>query len=208
MDKKELKKRLLDAGISEEAIDERLKEVSEEQLAQLGDIPDATLLKEFNDSDDDDGVAVEFTSLMTAIKEIIREEVESALDGFQVEIEGFDQTKEVPGLVELKEAVADLAEKVEYLSQKEDQRLKDVLESTSRKGKLFIKRSKEMDKDEDEEEEEDVESLSEKLGVTKETLNWIKNAGPRARSGDEIRPVDSQGNEYASMTEMIHGISQ
>ena len=211
MTKEELKARLLDADLPEDAIDARLKEFTDDQISDLGDLPDAVLLKEFSpaDPDDDGDVIVEFGDLTTVIKEIVRTEIEEALNGFQVEIDGLDlsELKEAPDLsvvTELKEAVDQLQSKVDLLLEKDEDRLKELLQDTPRSGKLRILRmkEKEMEDEEDEDEEEDEEELAKKLGIKKETLAWIKHAGPKLTE-DSDRILDGEGQEFGSMTEMI-----
>lgn len=51
MNKSLLRKRLVKAGLSEEVIDERLKSISDETLKSFDGIPDAEILKQFNDED-------------------------------------------------------------------------------------------------------------------------------------------------------------
>ena len=214
MTKKELKKRLLEAGIPEDAINKRLKEVTDKQLEQLGDIPMAEILKEFEDDPEDDpkgdlegeGVVVEFADMITAFKEAVRSEIEEALNGFQVEVEGFDVEafKQDSGdYAELKELLVDLQDKVDQLTLKDESRLKDMLRNTSRNGKVRILRMKEEEEDEDEE-EEDEESLAEKLGLKKETIAWIQKAGPQAtEESDQI--VDASGAVYKNLTSAVRG---
>lgn len=226
MNKKELKERLLDAGIPEDAINTRLKELTDDQIEELGDlskIPDAVLLKEFSeDSDDDDGdvdanITVEFNDMIDAFRQVVRKEVEEAMDGFQVEIDGFDmeafkESQEDSKIVtELKEAVSDLNAKVDLLLEEDEKRLKELLSDTSRSGKLRILRQKEKaakkeDDEEEEEEEEDEDTLAAKFGIKKETLRWIQRAqGSEEVAGDQI--VDAQGKVYSTMTEMVQGDS-
>jgi ribosomal protein S27AE len=54
MTKKELKKRLIKAGLSEEDIEARLSTISEETLKSFDGIPDAEILKEFTDDESDE----------------------------------------------------------------------------------------------------------------------------------------------------------
>ena len=215
MNKKELKERLLEAGVPEDAINERLKEVTDDQLAQLGDIPMAEILKEFEDDPDPDpdpdpgeGVVVEFDDMLSAFKEAVRSEIEEALNGFQVEIEGLEleELKQKPlDLSEIKEQISDLTGKVDNLLEKEETRLKNILKETPRNGKVRILRMKEEDDDDEEEEEEDEDKseLAEKLGIKKETLDWIAGLGPTVEKEHEI--VDASGETFDNMTQMVHG---
>ena len=211
MTKKELKKRLLEAGIPEDAIKERLKEVTDKQLEQLGDdIPMAEILKEFEEEDPEgdpkgDGVVVEFDDMITAFKEAVRSEIEEALNGFQVEVEGFDAEvfkQDSKGYAELKGLVEDLQDKIDQLTLKDEARLKDMLRNTPRNGKVRILRMKE--EEEEEEEEEDLESLAERVGMKKETLDWIQKAGPQVtKESDQI--VDASGAVYPTLTAAVRG---
>lgn len=214
MTKKELKERLMKAGIPEDAVDTRLKEITTEDLAQLGDIetiPDAVLLKEFNGDPADDpqeGTVVEFDEMINAFKQVVRSEVEEALNGFQVEIDGIEmpEFKELGDITALKEDITALTEKIDALLEKDESRLKEMLQSTSRNGKLRILRMKEKDLEEeedDEEDEKDKEELEKEFGLTSGTLDWIKGFEPKTPQGDKI--TDASGAEFESMTAMVHG---
>jgi len=212
MTKKELKERLLKAGIPEDSIDTRLKEISEEDLAQLGDIPDATLLKEFQtpetDDDPQEGVVVEFDTMINAFKEVVRSEVEEALNGFQVEIDGIEmpEFKELDDITVLKEAITDLTEKVDALLESDESRLKEMLQSTSRNSKIRILRMKEKDmkeEEEDDEEDKDKEELEKEFGLETGTLDWIKGMEPSTPQVEKI--TDASGSEFDSMTALVHG---
>ena len=217
MNKKELKEKLIEAGISEGSIDDRLKEVTDDQLAQLGDIPMAEILKEFEadeDPDSNEGVVVEFDDMLAAFKEAVRSEIEEALDGFEVQIDGLnlEELKQEPvDLSELKGQISDLEGKVDQLLVEEEARLKHILKETSRNGKFRILRSKALhvnhdddDDEEDEDDEEETNELMRKLGVKKETLKWISGLAPKVKK-EEDTIVDASGAEFDNMTSMVHG---
>lgn len=166
--KEQLKEKLLAEGVDEAAVDARLETIGEKELKELGnEIPYAALLKEFEEEDGDveyfvldpatlkeftDGVdaAVEtkLKELLAApeFKEVIQSTVEDAivqaLDGVEFDL-GDDglELKEVPGLVELKDAVDHITEVLEELAQEDTERMKQQLGSTSRAGKFRILRS-------------------------------------------------------------------
>ncbi len=52
MKREDLKKKLLKAGIDEELIESRLKQMSDEDIAAFADIPDAEVLKEFEEENE------------------------------------------------------------------------------------------------------------------------------------------------------------
>lgn len=215
MNKKELKQRLLKAGIDEEMVDARLKELTEEQLAEFDDIPDATLLKEFSNEDDapagddtpadtsGDDMEVGYDQLLTAIKEI----VEEVIDGLHVEVDDLDiELKEFDGIAALEERMKSIEDKLDQMLVDEEARMKELLNGSSRNTKRIIRMkgmSKKTDAEDDMEDDgdEEDEDKAKRLGVSKETLAWIKHAGPKPVAGDRI--MDSEGKEYTSMTEML-----
>ncbi|KKN23107.1 hypothetical protein LCGC14_0908290 [marine sediment metagenome] len=210
MNKKELKKRLLDAGIPEDMIESRLKGVTDDQLKEFDDIPEAELLKEFK-GDDSDDVVLEYDEFVNVIKQVVHEEIESALDGFQISVEGFELETELkeddPVIVTLKEDIGNLEDKIDSLLEADEDRLKHILNETSRSGKIHIARMKGKkkveDDDDDEEEDEDEVPLSEQLkDVSPEVLAWMKQVGEVKAKEGQIQ--DAEGNVYPSMTALVH----
>lgn len=209
MNKKELKQRLLDAEIPEDAIDSRLKELTDEQLKEFDNIPEATLLKEFGVAEDeeekesdgdasDDTVVLEYDSFMTTVKEAVRTEVEAALEGFSVEVEGFDvEMKEVPGLADVSERLTAIEEKIDIISSADEDRLKEMLRETPRSSKVRIMKAKKKAPMMDEEEEEEEEGE-----VSEKTKSWIKSLQPdTSEKGTGI--VDQSGKEYDSLASFV-----
>jgi len=216
MTKKELKERLMKAGIPEDAVDTRLKEISDADLLNLGDmtdIPNAEILKEWNSdpaTDPQEGTVVEFDDMVDAFKQVVRKEIEEALNGFQVEIDGIEfpeYKQDTTGITAIKEAILDLNVKVDALMEKDEARLKDMLSTTSRSSKLRILRMKEKeiedDEDEEDEEDEDKEDMEKEFGLAAGTLDWIKGFDSKKKSPETI--VDSTGQEFGSLTAMVHG---
>ena len=212
MTKKELRKKLLDAGLSSNVVDERLKEVDAKQLKALDTLPQADVLKELEleleeeaSGDDDEQLFVldpevlkDFSGIVKeqvteSIGPIIKDAVKEAIDGLEIDL-GDVQVEGMEGLSELTETVAELKETVDILAQSDDDRLAEMLKDTPRGGRLRILRSKEGKKkkrgdeeeDEDEDEEDEEEFLEEK----------------------DIREgviVGSDGRVAANMTEFIAG---
>jgi hypothetical protein len=187
MTKKELRKKLLDAGLDPKTVDERLKEIDAEQLKALDTLPQAEVLKELDleEVSDDDGeelfvldpeVLKDFAGIVKEqvtesldLEPIIEKAVKEAIDGLEIDL-GDVQVEGIEGISELIETVAELKETVAVMAQSDDERLAQLLEDSPRGGKLRILRAKggkkkkkvDEDEDEDEEEEEEEEFLEEK----------------------------------------------
>lgn len=206
MNKKQLKEKLIAAGIAEDAIDARLSGLTDEQLKEFSDLPEAEVLKEFVEEvdDDDDQVFVldpdvlkEFTDI---VEKTVEAKVKSVLDGLTVEIPemkdleiNFKET-EFPQLKELADTVADLATKVDTLLKKDQERLKEMLEETPRSAKLRIRRFKATPpEDEEDEEGEDEEMEEEEMPKKKHLLK---------QQQDGVI-YDSEGNVVPSMTQFV-----
>lgn len=216
MTKEELKKRLKEEGVDEDAIDERLKSIDDKVLKQLGDdIPTAQVLKELEleleevEEEDD----VEFALAPEALKSIasavskelqpvIKSEVKEAMDGMTVEVPDLDMsgmevqvndeelTKTLKEVGEKLDAVIDL---VEALSTKDEERLKEMLDETPRRAKalLRIKRFKDEEDDVEEDDEENVDA-------------WLEQGTPIAKeTGDRI--VSGDGRVVSSLQELVFG---
>lgn len=179
MNKKQLKEKLLAAGIDETVIDQRLKDLPEERLKEFDDIPEAEVLKEFETEEVEeeteeeespaDETAAEDEQLFTLdpevlkdfagiVRTVVKEEVAKALDGISINIDDVEmELKEVPGLVELKEQLAAIQEKLDKLSAADTKKLKEHLTKMPRNGILRIQRMKDKPDEEDVEEKEEEE---------------------------------------------------
>jgi hypothetical protein len=181
MNKKELRETLLDAGLTPDVVDERLKDVDEERLKELGSLPQAKLLKELNieeqDSESNEELFVldpevlkDFASVVKEVIEpLVSEAVAEALDDLEIDL-GDIEIKEFEGFEELKEKVEELTETVNVLVQSDEERLKEMLEDAPRSSKLRILRSKgggkkKYPKEDEEEDEEDEEDMVEEKEV-------------------------------------------
>ena len=208
MNKKELKERLLAAGLDEVAIDTRLKSITDDQMKELGDdVPDATLLKEFSVGEEqvmvlDDGV-------LDAIAERVTVTVKELLDGFDIELSDLDmdvEFKEIPEIVELKEMVAALQEQMSQLLADDDERLKEHNTPAARHRLSIYKsgtKKKITDEDVDEEDEEDEEEGETNNGkpVNKSTARWFKSFKERPLTEEAL--IDADGEEFKSLSEFM-----
>jgi hypothetical protein len=183
MDKKELRAKLLKAGLPEDAVDERLNTLTEAQLKEFSDIPFAEVLKEFDGGEeDDDAQVLDLDEVVKEFKKVVEEvvvtKVKELLDGFEVKVSDLGDLevdmKEVPDIIALKESVASLDEKVEALTEaisklaeKDEKRLKELVDDMPRGGKLRIRRFK-APKDDEEDGEDDEDEGEEPVGKKKE----------------------------------------
>ncbi len=213
MTKKELRKKLLDAGLSSDKVDERLKGVDAKQLKALDTLPQADVLKELEleleeevSGDDDEQLFVldpevlkDFSGIVKeqvteSIGPIIKDAVKEAIDGLEIDL-GDVQVEGMDGMSELIETVTVLKETVDTLVQSDEDRLAEMLKDTPRGGRLRILRSKEGKKkkrgDEEDEEDEDEEEDEEEFLEEKDIREGVI--------------VGSDGRVAASMTEFIAG---
>lgn len=185
--KAQLKQKLLDAGISEDVIEQKMSGITSAQLKEFGnDIPEAVLLKELDivededDSDDDDTENKEeddeqtFVLDPSVLKEfanIVDKLVGDKLDGLMIDVET-PVEKESDAIAELKEMVESLTEQVghvmEILSKSDEERIKELVKDAPRNAKLRVMRYKaskaskpdpedDMDEDEPDDDEDDAE---------------------------------------------------
>jgi len=197
MTKKQLREKLVAAGVDEDAIDARLKTLNAKQLKEFDDIPDAILLKELELEDDDDGDGDEELTIvlddetLKAFSKIVKKELAEALEGLTIEVPDMEmELKELPAVDELVQEVKGLKELVAELLEKDDTRLKSMLNDMPRAGRLRIKRYK-AEPEEDEEDEEDEEEEG--------TFPFKKKK--KSLSGDRIQ--SGTGEVFSSMTEAV-----
>lgn len=202
MDKQLIRAKLVEAGLDEAMVDERLKNVSDDFLKALEKesldftIPEAIVLKELLDekpvakSDEPDESILEMDdatlkqlaeAVGVVVRGIVQEEVTKALDGVSIEIGGMEdvelEVKELPQIKELIEQVKELSEAVAGLTMSEDDRLKQLLGDAPRNARLRIKRFKSTKEDDDEEDAKDDE--------------------------DEDGVTDADGKKYKSMSAFV-----
>ena len=220
MTKKELKEKLLKAGVPEELVDERLKEVSDEKLKELTDVPFAEVLKEFKpveeetpDAESGEQVFVLDPEVLKDFTDIVTKVVHDALEGLTVDLPEDIELKEVPGITELQEEVAELKELVAQLLQKDELRLKEIIKGAPRSAKLRIQRYKAAKPTDDEDaaegeedsapdEEDAAEGDEEK--PSKKMPPWLKKQlQPIKPDVDGVTGGD--GRVARNMTEFISG---
>lgn len=175
MDKTQLKKQLLDAGLEEAMVDAKLATLKEDQLADLDGIPAAKLLKaleieEEAEPEAQDGDTEEPTFFVLdpevlkdfgeVTRAIVKEELVKALEGLELEVPEPEE-KELPVLKEIQDTLAALTEAVEALTQKDDERLAQIVKAMPRQAKFRIQRYKGATPPEDEDEEDMMEEEGE-----------------------------------------------
>jgi len=191
MTKKQLREKLLAAGIDEGAVDERLKTLDEKQLKEFDSIPDAVLLKELDleNADDDELSIVLDDETLKAFAEIVKEQLAEALEGLTIEVPDMEmELKELPAIDDLVKEVGELKELIAQLLEKDDVRMKSMLNDMPRAGRLRIKRYKAEPVEDDDEDEEDEEG----------NVPFKKK---KALGGDRIET--GTGEVFGSMTEAV-----
>jgi len=214
MNKKELKEKLLKAGIAEEDIDARLKSLTDEQLKEFDGIPDAVLLKEFKKDEEEDeaetfvldpAVLKDFTDIVEkAVTKIFKEMVDGlSIDVGDIDLSTSEEFKEISKISQIAEDVAELKEAVASLLEKDEKRLKELVRDVPRGAKLRIVRHKAAD-EEDEEGMTDEETDEEETPSKNGKKPWIKKALNASGPGKGAI-VGADGGVSANMTEFVFG---
>lgn len=211
MNKEEIKKKLLAAGIAEKEIDEKLGNVSDEMLKEFDDIPDAKLLKEITKLSKvveetepaavGDQTFVLDESVLETFAGIVRKEIRmgvaEALDGLEIDT-GTDeleiQMKEFPEFVALNDKVDKVFDLLSKLVAGDQERLKEILDETPRNGKLRVLRFKQDGPDPEDEEDEEENPPKESFKKKKVKKEIDEDAGVI---------VGGDGEPAASMTDFI-----
>ena len=211
MNKKEMRKKLLDAGIAEDIIDERLKEITDEQLKQYDDIPDAELKEKFvkdgkvkkdkttvKNENEEEGFSLD-ESVLKEIADLVEARVSKLFDGLTIEIAESKEANELAvDVAELKELVTGLIEKVDQLLEEDTEKVRKELQDQPRANKLRIRRFKQVpvtknkhkmgdDMMDDEDEEDDTAT------------------GEEEEEKEDAAIVGADGGTYASMTDLVLG---
>ena len=228
MNKKELRKKLLNAGLSEEAVDARLSTITDETLKSFDDIPEAEVLKEFDDLEEtasseqtftlDEAVLKEFDRISKRnIGAIIEKTIREVFDGAILEAEGGSGdvvTKEYTDLLaEVQEQLKELSEKVDTLLENEEDRLKELVAAAPRGSSLRISRfksaagvpgkKKRMPQTLPEEDMEDVEEMEDGEEDDMENVPLKKK---KKEFSDGV--IGADGTQFSSMTEFVRGGSR
>jgi hypothetical protein len=206
MNKKDLAKRLKDAGLDETLIAERLESVDEAKLKEFDDLPFAEVLKEFKpvaaEPEEetfvlDDSVLDEFT---TRIKAVVKE----ALDGLEIDVPEME-IKESPEIAALKEQVAELADLVKQLVKTDEVKIKEKVAEVPRNGKLRIVRRLKQTKPATDEGVDDEDVAEGEEEMPPEMLKKMgKKVAKEAAGGAVIASGD--GEQFTSMSEFIGGV--
>lgn len=209
MNKKELKKRLLNAGLSEEAIDSRLDLIAEETLKSFDDIPDAEILKEFQEESEGGKEEQLFTLDEAVLKEfsrIAKEQLTDLLEGAVLESEDDEDVEEkeasiLETLGAIQDQLKELSDAVSLLTEKDDKRLKEMISDAPRGSTLKISRFKNLPPkkssvNEDEDDIEDEEDDEEEYIPTKKSKEFKESLG---------KIVGSDGVVAKTMTDFVRG---
>ena len=197
MNKQQLKEKLLANGISEEVIDLRLAGMDESRLKEIDDIPDAVLLKEFEDGSEEEVDDGEFEQedessesddeLFTLDPQVLKEFAAISRSIIRGELDGMEIEVDTPSFKE--DELAELKEKVDaiydVLVGSKQKTLKEILGDAPRNGKLRVARFKQQMPPEEEDDEED-DDMDEEDAEEK-----------------EVSIVSGDGRRFKSMTEMI-----
>jgi hypothetical protein len=212
MNKEQLRKRLKAVGISDDAIEERLAQVTDERLKEFDDFPDAILLKELELEDDEEEVETKETEFVLAdevldrFAELVDKRVEARIkelfEGLSVELESDGDTFTKERGDELEQKIDHLTELVESVLEGDTARLKELIKEVPRGAKNVVrfkgsamKKAKKVvnryvDEEDDEEDEEDEDEV-----VTK----WFQQGKPVVESGGVVIK-DGQGRTHQSMS--------
>lgn len=229
MTKKDLEKRLLLAGISKEAIKDRLADVDEETLKEFDEVPTAVLLKELDldveeedeteeeveetetDADEDleietpEGGVVEMdAAVVHAIKEVVRDALRTELDGLQIDLETTAEKEYTDQIAVLKEEIAEIKKLLKAYLKSDTATVNKMLSETPRKTKARVLRFKAMDEAMDEEDDDEYED-EEEMETKKSYRDWIPafNRGQRVEKGNGAVIGDGSGETFGSLAEMV-----
>jgi hypothetical protein len=200
MNKQQLREKLLKAGISEEVIDQRLNDISDSRLKEFDDIPDAILMKEFEDDgyrESDDELFVLDPDVLKEFASIARDIVREELDNMEIEVDATVMKEDE--LFELKEKVDAIYNLL--ISSKKVTKEVDI----PRNGKLRVARFKQvpMEDEEDMEDDEDMEDEEDDEEVA--VLGKKKKYGVEKELPSDVLIQAGDGSMYKSMTDMIVG---
>jgi len=218
MKKEDLRKKLIEAGLEETEVDERLKTVSEKQLKELSDLPDAEVFKELGIEEEDteedeepidekEQTFVLDDEVLNSFAEIVKKEVAQQLSEMEIQVadlDGFDiDLKELPQLSELLIAVKDLNGKIDELLKSDKSRVEKMLGDMPRAGKLRIRRFKTLKEEDMEDEDEDMEDEEE--GEDEEMPKSMKKQKVTTKQLHDGVLVDGEGAVHGSMTGFVFG---
>ena len=205
MTKKQLKEKLLTAGLTEEVVEAKLSSLTEEQLKEYDGIPEATLLKEFQEDDQaESGEDVEGEVLVfdeATIKQIsdtviagiaekidvaIETKLKEVLSTIELEISGdadANAFKELSEFKQLVEDIADVKKSVAELVKSDAIKVAETITDMPKNGKLRVMMTK------------------------SKPMPNIEAMGDEEDEEDEDTIMSSEGKEFSSMTDFIRSNS-
>jgi phage FluMu protein Com len=206
MDKTKLKEKLLEAGIEEKQIDDRLKDLSPEALKEFDDIPMAEVLKEFKSDPEqtEDDVFTLDPAVLKEFEEIVDKRMKSNIDGLEIEIEDSPEFKEYTARLEVIEEKQDeiLSMLKELTSGKSKVEKED---QTPRKFRILRHKAAPPEDEEEDDEESDEEDTEDAKPKGKKLPPWLKKSLENKESEDGAVIMDGNGEVHKSMTEFLAG---
>jgi hypothetical protein len=226
MNKKQLKEKLIEAGLEEKEIDARLDDLTPEALKEFDGIPVAEVLKEFSKKSDkeEDTDGDFFTLDPSVLKEftnIVHEEVEKSLDGMEIDIEDSEEFKEysetLNTVVEQQKEILTMLKELQSVvvtKEKEDD------EETPRKFRILRSKSKDKktDPNADEGATEDpnadpavdengdpIEPGSKEAAKKKKMPPWLQKSLEEDVDADGAVIQGADGTHFKSMSEFALG---
>lgn len=204
MTKEQLRKRLIDAGLSADVVDARLGQYNDTQLKEITDIPFATVLKEFTSDDGDDSGAVDELvldeSVLNAITLRTKEAVQELLDGMEINIEGLVDFKEGHDLLaQMYVAISRMEKTLKSLVDDDDARLRE-LNTPAAKFRVRKGGSKKVRYEEDEDEEDEDEEDEDMMAMKDSAMQWMGQSPSRNGA-----IVSGSGKRFTNMTDFLIG---
>lgn len=221
MDKTVLKQKLLDAGLSEEAIDSRLATVTDAQLKEYSDIPDAKLFKELGveEAEEEESAAeteeqqpsseeqtfILDPSVLKEFSKIVADQLTERLDGLTIDL-GADPTvslKELPEFVQLQKDVVEIKEMLAQLVKPDVERLKELNAETPRNGQLRVMRFKSKAKKVDPAVDDEEDAADN--GDDEEAEGEMPMKFGMKKKKEFVAIKDAAGKSYPNLTSFVTG---
>lgn len=216
MDKEMLRKRMLDADLPKEVVDELFKSMKDEDFVRMKDMTKEQILDVLREGSTDN---TEPKVVEPKVVEPVADDADEAIlmksfealgqyvSGVVKEVlEGHTVTVELPALTEIQSDLAELKEGMEAFKEisvimkdmlaSDEERLKGLVRDMSQASRSRLHRSL-----------DDAQIVERVVKKLKEKKAVVQQAGVRTSPVDEFQPVirDAQGKEYATMTDMMRG---
>jgi hypothetical protein len=209
MDKKQLRQKLIDAGLEEKEVDARLDSLTMEALKEFDGIPEAEVLKELSKpaSESLDTFVLD-ASVMKEFSNIVHTEVEKSLDGLEIDIEDSEQFKEYSAtlatVVKQQEEILVMLKELKATTVTKEQ---DDDEETPRRFRILRKEAS-MDKktgeEDPEETDEEMPEGDSETAKKKKLPPWLKK-DMEVEADDGAVIAGSDGSRFKSMSEFALG---